>query len=170
MSSQRITYLEDEHKKKMIHLIYQQYLPPSRTCVEFVVNSDSRPRPRSPVPYTEVLNLTFKCLRKDMRALRLHARYQIFYGSNAKVSGLRSATARHATQRAQRSLTEVVVVAMGDGMCGAHRAHPADARGRSQALFVGADGLIQPSQALFPRHASLSPLVPLLLLPVPPSF
>ncbi|ELR12522.1 fungal Zn(2)-Cys(6) binuclear cluster domain containing protein [Acanthamoeba castellanii str. Neff] len=62
MSSQRITYLEDEHKKKMIHLIYQQ----------------------SPVPYTEVLNLTFKCLRKDMRALRLHARYQIFYGSNAK--------------------------------------------------------------------------------------
>jgi hypothetical protein len=44
------------------------------------------------VPYTEVLNLTFKCLRKDMRALRLHARYQIFYGSNAKVSVLRSPT------------------------------------------------------------------------------
>jgi hypothetical protein len=41
MSSQRITYLEDEHKKKMIHLIYQQYRPPSRACVVFVVNWDS---------------------------------------------------------------------------------------------------------------------------------
>jgi hypothetical protein len=37
------------------------------------------------VPYTDVLNLSFKCLRKDMRALRLHARYQIFYGAHAKV-------------------------------------------------------------------------------------
>ena len=50
------------------------------------------------MPYTEVLNLTFKCLRKDMRALRLHARYQIFYGSNAKVSSSNFAAPRHDTR------------------------------------------------------------------------
>lgn len=84
MSSQKVTYLEDEHKRRIVHLIYQRY---ARSCglLLLVHLLNLRITLRSSIPYTDVYNLVFRCLRKDYRVLRLHARFQIFYDTTGRV-------------------------------------------------------------------------------------